>query len=102
LLQCAGTSSLDKTIHIWDLNTTQQRSLLQFQEGVVRVRSIPNNPNVFAAATLGGEISFWDFRTSKNIKTINAHSRPILDISIFDNELISGSEDQTIKIWDIL
>jgi len=47
-------------------------------------------------------IKIWDILSSICLKTIHAHSATVYTlVKIRDNEIISGSEDKSIKLWSI-
>jgi len=100
-LPCVATASLDKTVKIWDLNTFQTRSTLKHSEGAVRVRTSAKHPNILTTCCLDGTISVWDARAGTIINKFTGHTAPVLDIAVNDTTIISGSEDQTIRLWDM-
>jgi len=100
-LPCVVSASLDKTVQIWDLNTLQTRTTLKHQEGAVRVRSCATNPHVLVTCCLDGSICVWDARTGGLINKFTGHRGPILDATVHGTTIITGSEDSTIKVWDM-
>ena len=63
-----------------------------------------NNKNGLAVAAGNDILIIDDFNTynPKNPETMSGHSKTITSIILLnENQLVSGSEDKTIKIWDI-
>jgi WD40 repeat protein len=60
-------------------------------------------PNNRLAASEGNEIVILDLETGKQMKpSFTEHQRPVRVLtSLFNGYLISGSEDNTVKIWDV-
>jgi ribosome assembly protein SQT1 len=100
-LSCVASSSMDKTIQIFDIASTNIRSKIKLDEGVIRIRTHPDFPNILVAASLDGFISVWDYRTATLVKKIAAHSGPILDICLSPGGILSGGEDCTVKLWNL-
>src|SRR5262249_17519155 len=51
-----------------------------------------------------GVIKVWDLDSGKNILTLSGHNGPVTSLALSgDGErLFSGSEDTTIKVWDLV
>ena len=43
-------------------------------------------------------IKIWDITTAVSIKTLKGHQNCVITMLIYKNQLMSSSEDQTIKI----
>jgi len=50
-----------------------------------------------------GKIRFWCLKKNICFKTSDAHSNAIIDIQVLSyNQVASCSEDETIKIWNLI
>jgi len=45
-------------------------------------------------------IKIWDIRKSKEIRTLVGHSSGVYSVTFDQAKLISGSNDNTIRIWN--
>lgn len=63
----------------------------------------PNDAKLFAVSGKNGKIEIIDFYKNKLLRTFSAHKDPINDICFSQNnvDLISGSDDRTVRVWDI-
>lgn len=54
------------------------------------------------AATGGGDrfVGLWDIEKQKQIKYVEAHEGIVWSVLLTKDNVISGSDDNTIKYWD--
>jgi WD40 repeat protein len=99
-----ASGSVDETIKLWDEATG--KSTVWFQGLTYGVSSVAFRPDRKTLATiewLDGTIKLWDVATGKNTATLKGHSRGVLSVAFSPDgkTLASGSDDDTIKLWDI-
>jgi len=48
-------------------------------------------------------VKVWDARTGKEILSLKGHSGPVFGVAFSPdgNRIVSGSLDETVKVWDI-
>lgn len=106
--QTLVSGSSDNTIHIWDLKSGKRKYQLLGDPSWVRSVAINSSGQIFASS--GETIGVWNDNeysgTSNDFapnNTLLGHSKYVSAIAISpDGEtLISGSPDNTIKIWRI-
>ncbi len=115
------SSSEDETIRLWDVATgTLVRELKGHHLSVLSVAYAPDG-RLIATGGQDDRIRFWDAETGQNVRTIESlrgvvkgwengiifstegHSEYINSIAFSPDGtlLLSGSDDQTIKLWDV-
>ncbi|ETO06259.1 hypothetical protein RFI_31136 [Reticulomyxa filosa] len=107
---CSGSD--DKTIRIWDIETTKQLNI--FKEHADTVMSVKYGSNELLNTILSGSedrsVRLWDIRSGKQIQVFNGHTYCVnaVEYSPFviknicnSNVICSGSDDNTIRFWDI-
>ncbi|ETO07315.1 G-protein beta WD-40 repeats containing protein, partial [Reticulomyxa filosa] len=108
---CSG--SFDKTIRIWDIETTKQLNIFKGHED--NLRSVKYGSNELVNTILSGSadesVRLWDIRSDKQIQVFNGHTNIVWSVeyspfviknSICNSNVIcSGSDDNTIRFWDI-
>ncbi|ETO18826.1 G-protein beta WD-40 repeats containing protein, partial [Reticulomyxa filosa] len=108
---CSG--SHDKTIRIWDIETTKQLNVLKGHRHFVR--SVKYGLNELLNTILSGSndksVRLWDIRSGQQIQVFNGHTNVVtcVEYSLFvikndisnSNVICSGSDDNTIRFWDI-
>ncbi|ETO05312.1 WD repeat-containing protein, partial [Reticulomyxa filosa] len=96
---CSG--SYDKTIRIWDIETTKQFNLFKGHTSVVR--SVKYGSNELLNTILSGSddksVRLWDIRSDQQIQVFNGHTNIVCIGN--SNVICSGSIDNTIRFWDI-
>ena len=96
------SGSADKTIKVWDLVTGQQ--LLTFSSIYPIALAITHDGTKVVSGGSSG-IQVWDLAIAKElfIPSFCTHATSVNEIVITPdgNHLISGSQDDTIKIWNI-
>ncbi len=76
---------------------------LSSHAGEVKCLAVDLNNWLLASGNSKGEVRLWDLGTHKQIKLIQEHSLPVnsLVFSPDGQTLISGSDDHTIKFWNV-
>jgi WD40 repeat protein len=97
-----ASGSLDGTIKLWDLQTSQLlRTISAHSEGVTDIKFAPNG-RTLASGGLENTIKLWDWQTGKLIRTLTGHSDNINSVAFSPDSqsLASTSDDGTVKIWN--
>lgn len=99
------TSSLDGTCRTFDLNRYRNFrtfvSLRPTQFGCVAIDS--SSELVCAASTIDFNVHIWSVMTGKLLEVVNNHASIVSTLAFLPHcsELVSGSWDKTVKIWNI-
>jgi WD40 repeat protein len=98
-----ASSSGDKTIKIWNINTGKPiKTLTGHTDFVYGVVYSPDGKTL-ASSSRDKTIKIWNINTGKPIKTLTGHTDSVFGIvySPDGKTLASSSRDNTIKIWNI-
>jgi len=96
-----ASCSKDKTIRIWNRNDNFKliSTLYGHLRSVICIKSIDMERLV--SGSCDKKIIVWDVTTSYILKEIyDAHSDCINTLAVYEGYLLSGSNDNTVKIWD--
>jgi len=90
----------DNSIKIWSVGSDGDLSLLHTLSGHV-VRFSPDRK--YVASGIDNEITIWNVTDGVILQTLTGHTNYIMSLAFMpdDNMLVSGSEDGTIKLWDV-
>ncbi|ETO01450.1 G-protein beta WD-40 repeats containing protein, partial [Reticulomyxa filosa] len=108
--------SWDKTIRIWDIETTKQLNLFKGHEHkLMSVKYGPNGSllNTVLSGSQDKTLRLWDIRSDKQIQIFHGHTDIICAVDYLPfmvkntnkitgcNVICSGSRDNTIRFWDV-
>ncbi len=97
--QTLFSSSKDKTIKLWDLNTNTHTATLQGHKGAVYSLKL-DGQRLFSGSS-DSTIKIWDLNTNTCTATLQGHNDSVWSIALDGQRLFSSSQDKTIKIWDL-
>lgn len=101
-----ATCSIDTSILAWDMRIPKRAiySVADWRAGASQVKWNFKNPNLLASSH-DNYFYVWDLRNNaKPVNRITAHNRKINGVDFSrtkENEIISSSNDCTVKFWDL-
>lgn len=99
LIATLNIAAVNNCIKIWDAELKLLNIIAPV--GPRALRAVAINNNVVVTGDSAGNIDVYDCKTTRHIQTIAAHNDKVNVIKIFeDGSMVSGSEDNQIKIWD--
>ncbi len=98
-----ASSSWDKTIIIWDLNTNSIKfNLIGHEHFVYGLKLV--SPTTLVSGSSDNTTKLWDIKTGQIIRTFSNHKNFIyysIDTLNDGKMLVSGSVDEAIICWDM-
>ncbi|KAG2142856.1 quinon protein alcohol dehydrogenase-like superfamily [Suillus bovinus] len=97
------TSSVDRTLHLWDLKTGVVLKKMEGHSSKVWGLAVSRDGQLIASGDGGGELIVWHGETGESITKIQGHPDWIssLDFSPDGTVLVIGSGDgETINLWN--
>ena len=97
-----SSGSHDRSIKFWDLTSfTLKKTIKDSSQGRIMIMIVVSEEELAVGSE--SSIKLYNRNTEKCAKTISGHTGLIRDLYLGDNNnhLFSGSDDKTIKIWDI-
>lgn len=92
-----------KTIRTWNLKTMRFRETVPMESEPSEI-TINSDNSLIAAASLKGSLTVWDMEKGTHLGRLAKHTESINSLSLHptnDQLLVSGSQDGTIKLWDV-
>ncbi|ETO07341.1 WD-40 repeat protein [Reticulomyxa filosa] len=101
---CSGSG--DKTICMWDIETTKQLTVFKGHEQAVGSVKYGSNElgNTILSGSDDNSVRLWDIRSGQQIQVFDGHKHWVLAVEYLpfsSNVICSGSRDNTIRFWDI-
>ncbi len=101
--QFMASGSNDKRMIIWDLSSYSIKyNLTGHNSGVYCIKRLSSN--LIASGDLLGKIIVWNWLTGERIFSLIGHTKSfeLNSLDLYDDQtLISGSNDRTVKFWNI-
>ncbi|KAK3755305.1 hypothetical protein QZH41_014611 [Actinostola sp. cb2023] len=94
---CSG--SWDKSIKIWDLES-RNVEMATIREHRAAVLCLDWQHDVLTTGCYDKHVRMFDLRENRLVLYLKYHTRPVLSLSVDDKYIITGSEDQTLCIYD--
>ena len=98
-----ASSSYDNSIRIWNLTTNKEKLILNGHSTYVYGLKLIGS-NILASGCYDASIMLWNTTDGTEIRQLTGHKNGILwSVDYLSNgqTLVSGSEDNTIRIWRI-
>jgi WD40 repeat protein len=97
------SGSGDKTIKIWNLQTSGLKTTLSLHTDAVTSVAISQDEQILVSGSKDGTIKIWNWKNGSLKSTLTGHKDAVNAVAISPDgqSLISGSTDQTIKIWNL-
>jgi WD40 repeat protein len=96
------SGSEDKNGRIWDKRSAKCEILLTgHSRGITQIDYDQINRRVITSSN-DKTIKLWDIRKNKEIRTLVGHSNAVYAIAFDQTKLISGSKDNSIRMWNFL
>lgn len=96
--QALATASQDRTVKVWSVAGQLQLSL-DHEEAVTAVCFSPDG-RWLATACFDGRITVWSYQ-GQRLQTLSGHTHTVWRLQFQDDQLISASEDGTVRIWTL-
>jgi WD40 repeat protein len=98
-----ATSSSDRTIRLWNLQTNSWENPFIGHSGLIWAIAWSPDGDKIASASDDGTIRIWHVDTRECLYILQEHQHRIwsLDWSPDGNTLASSSSDETIRLWDV-
>ncbi|MCD4834381.1 MAG: hypothetical protein K8R31_11340 [Bacteroidales bacterium] len=96
------SSSNDKTIRKWDLNTFNGEIFIESESKINSIEISPDSKSI-VAGTQDGKISIWDVNDTTKANVINDESKIAITAVKYNNTgnwLATGNSNGDIMIWD--
>lgn len=100
-----ASASLDRTIKVWQLNSSEANLTLEGHEkGVncVDYYHCGDKPYIISGSD-DKTVKIWDYQTKTCVQTLESHTENISSVMYYPDLpiIITGSEDFSVKIWNM-
>jgi WD40 repeat protein/tRNA A-37 threonylcarbamoyl transferase component Bud32 len=108
LLFLSGTTIVsagsDHTVRVWEFNQTHQESILPGETWLSSLAVSPDGSLLAATAYHSNSTALWDISGRRLMTNFIGHTAPVWCAAFSPNGhlLATGSEDYTVKLWDLL
>ncbi|KAA3656289.1 MAG: hypothetical protein DWQ04_31550 [Chloroflexi bacterium] len=97
-----ATTSLDRTVKIWDVATGQNLLALGEHKSVVTSVSFNQDGTILATGSLNGFIILWNVETGGLINVLGSSNVAVHSVSFHTDgiRLVAGYDDGTVRVWN--
>jgi WD40 repeat protein len=98
-----ATTSEDKRIILWDIESGQQKNIIKSSEEIVTSLIFSNDGSKLASAGVDKKIRIWDIKTGAMELEINTTPHVIKKIKFSpDNQIIFSVSDNVLSAWNTI
>ncbi len=99
---CTLVSSGGKVLKLWNLSTDEQQKVIAAHRDRIHSLAVHPTARLVASASEDSTVKLWDLWTGQRLATLS-HPWGVRALGFSaDGQLISGSADETIRIWQNL
>ena len=97
-----ATTSVDKTVRIWDAPAGEHRRTLTSHTREVNAVAVAPDGTWLATASADKTVRIWDATTGAHLHTLTSHTREVNAVAVAPDGtwLATASADKTVRIWD--
>jgi WD40 repeat protein/serine/threonine protein kinase len=97
-----ASGSSDRTVRLWDVQTTECLQQLQGHRGTVTMVRFSDNGKALVSAAKDGDVRIWHPKTGKVRSTLAGHAGAVRACALSADGLfvLSGGADGTLRLWD--
>jgi coatomer subunit beta' len=100
-----ASASLDRTIKVWQLGSSEPNFTLQGHErGVNCVDYYPGNDKPYLISGSDDKtVKIWDYQTKTCVQTLEGHFENISAVAYYPDLpiILTASEDSTVRVWNM-
>lgn len=98
-----ASSSIDKTIKLWDTSTGNLQKTLKGHGGYVRTVVFSPDSKKIASSSHDATVKLWDVATGDLQKTLEGHYSFTMNVAFSPNgeHIAFGCYDKTVKLWGV-
>jgi Caspase domain/WD domain, G-beta repeat len=99
----ALSSSKDKTLKLWDLDSGQELRTFSGHSDSVNAVAITPDGRRALSGSWDNTLKLWDLDSGQELRTFSGHSHSVNAIAITPDgrHSLSGSIDKTLRLWDL-
>jgi len=99
----AVSTSADKTLKVWDLETGLALGTLEGHSAYVLGVAVTADGKRAVSASEDKTLKVWDLETARTLRTLTGHSASVSSVAVTRDgkRAVSASQDRTLKVWDL-
>src|SRR5262249_25059012 len=97
-----ASTSDDKSIRLWNVETGKQQKLLGVHDNHVYSAVFTPDGNTVISGDFDGDVRLWDVPSGKVLDHLDGHAEVVRLANTSEGKtLATASHDRTVKLWDL-